>query len=178
MFSSSCEHVIRLAAAVVLFGTCAPCPLFAQGRAEELLDRAVDLVGCYEIRFSAWSHEEWAEAANRLPNRIWLTGEQLLSERPQVYAAFVMRPAPGARQGPYPEERWSISTVSDSLALRWSNSFFEGIQAIVSLEGSVGDWQFEGRTSTWTDVIRIVDPERPSPEPPHGVVTGRMIDCS
>ena len=150
-------------------------------RVESVLDRALDLSGCYELRWGRWSEPGWSEEVERLPRRIWLTTSSFgpryyPNDSSQVAVHFVMRPAPGEREVGYQDVTWVARSENDSIVVSWSSPF-QGIWAAMEVTGSFGEWILNGRATAWTDEIQIVEPGNPSQDPPTVTVSGRMVDC-
>ena len=157
---------------------------FAQDdpRVEALMDRAADISGCYELRWSSWNEAGWSEETNRLPPKVWLTMSSFgpryyPNDSAHVAIRFVLRPAPGEREGRYPDATWAARSENDSIVLSWSSPF-QGISAVLDVTGSFGQWTLSGRATAWTDQIEIVQHGQRPRAPPSATVSGRMVDCA
>jgi hypothetical protein len=155
--------------------------LAAQADATTRRDRSRDYFGCYELRLFEWSNSEGREAAESIPDRVWLssTASARSDNGPGstvVALDWVLASAPGFGPSAFEDERWSLTPAMDSIILVWSNPF-SSVQAVLAMRGSPDDWRFTGRAAAWSGDARAVTAGQPPPVGPRGRAAGRSVDC-
>jgi len=148
--------------------------LAAQATVEGLVERARGYIECYEIRLFDWNDAAGRSAAESIPNRVRFTATTLPPRDGQgssgVSLDFVLAPAPSYSQSNFEDERWSLSSASDSLRLTWSGAL-GGVRAILSMTGAPEAWSLTGRTESWSGAVTAGQPTAV------GRVRGRSVDC-
>ena len=155
--------------------------LAAQANVMTLRERSRDYLGCYELRLFDWNTAEGRDAAASIPNRVMLnpTTLALRYEGPDssvIALDLALTPFPGYGSSDFINERWSLSSATDSVVLTWSNAS-AGVQAVLALSGSVGAWRLNGRTAAWSDDAGTVTPGQSATATLRGRAAGRSVDC-
>jgi hypothetical protein len=154
--------------------------LAAQTDVGPLRERSRSYLGCYELRLFDWNGSEGEDAAESIPARLIFTATILPPRNaPGDSSAsgldLALGPFPGYSPSDFIDERWSLSSATDSVVLTWSNER-AGVQAFLALRGSVDNWRITGRTAAWSG-----EPGGGAPPPAsvtaRGRAAGRSVDC-
>jgi len=171
--------MLERALGVLLLAVLSPANLTAQADITSLRERARGYVGCYELRLFDWGRSEGRDAAGSIPDRIMLTPTTLSpndGRREAGVAALdlLIGPAPGFGSSDFVDERWSISSASDSVVLVWGDAS-TGVQAVLAMVGSSGSWRYTGRASAWMNASGAAPGGAPAAV--LGRAAGRSVDC-
>ena len=125
-----------------------PSPLPVTPVAPTPLASWPDVVGCWQLRMSAWEPALMLGADERIitpPSRVLI--DSTIGTRPYERRNLLLRPAPGAAPSVHRYSWWNLGRA-DSIELRWTTGF-SGINMSLSHEGDTlrglaeTEWDFD-----------------------------------
>ena len=137
-----------VAASSLACGPPKPIPMAVTPAAPTPLAAWPDVVGCWELRMSAWHPALMLGADERIitpPSRVLI--DSTIGTRPYERRNLLLRPAPGAAPSVHRYSWWNMGR-GDSIQLRWTTGF-SGINMSLSHEGDTlrgfaeTDWDFD-----------------------------------
>lgn len=125
----------------------------AQLSQDALRNTAAEAALCYKLD---WSGSQLA-GMDRMEKRLWLTLEEL-APRSNVAAVpfYVVRPAPGTVASEFPSVRWAVSSMGDTVEIRWNSGLVVITVAFAVEDVAFQDW-FDGKIGYYSDLMG--DPE-------------------
>ncbi|MDQ4080867.1 MAG: hypothetical protein M3125_08930 [Gemmatimonadota bacterium] len=144
------RSVLFCAAAVTSLacGPREPIPMTVTPAAATPMASWPDVVGCWQLRMSAWDPALMLGADERIitpPSRVLI--DSTIGTRPYERRNLLLRPAPGAAPSVHRYSWWNLGR-GDSIQLRWTTGF-SGINMSLSHEGDTlrgvaeTEWDFD-----------------------------------
>lgn len=140
--------VCIVAAASLACGPREPIPMSVTPAAPTPLAEWPDVVGCWQLRMSAWEPALMLGADERVitpPSRVLI--DSTIGIRPYERRNLLLRPAPGAAPSVHRYSWWNLGR-GDSIQLRWTTGF-SGINMSLAHEGDTlrgfaeTEWDFD-----------------------------------
>jgi hypothetical protein len=170
---------ITLGACVLL--ACSQGSLAAQADVMSLRERSGGYLGCYELRLFGWNAPAGADAAESIPDRVVLTPTTIAlryegQDSSVLVFDFALGPFPGYGSSDFVDERWSLSSATDSVALTWGDAA-AGVRAVLAMVRAAGGWRLSGRAAAWSEEAGVGAPAQPDTTALRGRAAGRSVDC-